>query len=373
MTKLQRHIVSFAGTDNLRPYEMFVDYWNHSQARSGKENYEFQEFDSKGRKITFVEKEAKMNEVLIAEIIRVSGITIVDELPTSSFASNPQLNWATFAVIGAMIDAILPETLVQSIGLYTDVRTIGFGDSAAFDVEPRDLFVVSKAGRAQRTAELQKQFNGQVTIVPENRQVTVSVSLYRVLSGKESLAKFAEKAVRSIETDITLDAFNTFNTAMAALSNSPANEALRIAGYSQASLVQLAQRVTAWNGGAKAVICGTQAALVNVLPDDANYRYTLDSDFVKLGHVKGAFGYDVIVFPQVANWKSPFSLALDDTKIYLVSPSSQKLVKMVLEGSTISHVSGTFDAANLSQEATFMKSYGSAIATNSVAGVITLS
>jgi len=372
MIKLQNSIVAFAGAHNLGAYEMFVDYWNHAQSRAGKQNYEYQKRNKDGVKITFDEKEKQMNEALVKEVIRVAGVTMDGDLPMEAFATNPQLTWAAFAVVGAMIDAILPEAIVGSIGAYTDVRTIGYGDSASFDIESRDLFVVSKAGRAQRTAELQKQYAGQVTIIPENRQVTVSVSLYKVLSGKESLAKFAAKAVRSIEIDLTLDAYSTFNTAMAALPNSPANEALRIAGYSQESLVKLAQRVTAWNGGAKAVICGTQAALVNVLPDDANYRYTLDSDYATIGYVKAAFGYDVMVFPQVADWKNPFSLELDDTKIYLLSPSSQKLVKMVLEGSTISHVSGAFDAANLSQEATFMKSYGSAIATNSVAGVITL-
>jgi hypothetical protein len=79
-----------------------------------------------------------------------------------------------------------------------------------------------------------------------------------------------------------------------------------------------------------------------------------------------------MALPQVAAWATPFSLALDDAKIYLVSPSSQKLVKLVLEGSTLSNTTGVYDNANLTQSTTLFKSWGSAIATNSAAGCITL-
>jgi hypothetical protein len=172
---------------------------------------------------------------------------------------------------------------------------------------------------------------------------------------------------------MTVDVYNTFATAMAALPASPANTALRVSGYSQADLVDLATKVTAFNAGQKAIVMGTRKALLNVLPDDANYRYMLESEYVKLGYVRTINNYDVMPLEQVADWENPFALKLDDTKLWIVSPSSQKLVKLCLEGSTLSNTTAPFDNADLTQSTTLTKSYGQAIATNSVAATIELS
>ena len=148
-----------------------------------------------------------------------------------------------------MIDMVLPQTVIDSIGLYSEVRTIGWGDSAAFDVSPRDLFVVSKAGRSKRTSELHKQFKGQVTIIPEPREMTVFVSLMKVLAGKESLADFVMKMVRSFETALATDVYSVFYTAMEAVDSSA--DGLKVTGYTQDEFVRLSQVVATWNGGGK--------------------------------------------------------------------------------------------------------------------------
>lgn len=355
------------GLDNL--FVMFADYWKHYQTREGlvKEGKHV-EFDTA---VSFDEKEAKMNAELKKAIIRRSGINYANESNLEQWFFHPLVVHETFAIVGALIDMILPESIIDTIGLYSDVRVGGWGDSFAFDIEPRDLFAVSKAGRAQRSAEIHKQFKGQVTVLPEMRELTVGVSLYRVLSGADSLANLAAKAVRSIETKMAYDVYDLFVSTMAAVS-STATTGLLVTGYSQASLVRLCQQVTAWNQGSKAVIVGTQLALVNVLPDDANYRYTLNDEFMTLGYVKTAFGSDVMVLPQVADIATPFGLKISNSYIWVLSPASQKIVKLCLEGNTLSNTTGPFDRANLSQETTMWKSWGTGVATNAVAGVMTV-
>jgi hypothetical protein len=357
---LPLNVIAFAG-ENVKVYEQFKDYFNHYH-KKGK-------FDDS---ISLTEKEEKVNFAVRKEIARIANLPSVEGIAPEVLANHPSYAWATFSVIGAMVDAILPDVMIDSIGLYTDVRVGGYGDSFSFDVKPRDLFVVSKGGKAKRTSEVHKQFDGQVTVTTEFRNITVQVAMYKVLAGKENLAEFAMKAAKSLEAQMTIDAFNAFNTAMGNLDNA-GDDALRVAGYSQSTLVELAQKVTAWNGGNKAVILGTQLALQNVLPNDANYRYDLDSQYVKIGYVPTAFNYDLMVMPQVADYKTPFKLALDDKKIYVLSPSSQKILKLCLEGATLSNTNGTFDNANLTQNTTMRKSYGTAVCTNSIAAVITLS
>jgi hypothetical protein len=202
-------------------------------------------------------------------------------------------------------------------------------------------------------------------------ELTVAVSLYKVLAGQESLAVFVSKVVRSLETELSLNAYDAFAAGMAALPTT-ATTGLQVAGYSQASLTRLAMQVTAWNQGSKAVIAGTALSLVNVLPDDGNYRYTLNDEFFTLGYVKTAFGYDILVFPQVADLASPFGLKLANERLWVISPASQKLIKVVLEGSTLSNTDSTFTNANLLQKSTMWKSWGVGVATNSVAGVLTI-
>jgi hypothetical protein len=373
--KISTKILNFAGGEaNSGPYRAFVDYWNHFRSMTDKGNsqkYDFQRTRRDGSTITFDEKEIQMNQALRREILRHANISNFDAFPLEQWITNPMISWATFAVVNQLVDMVLPDTIIDSIGLYTDVRQIDWGDSAAFEIKPRDLFIVSKAGRGMRTAEVHKQFNGQVTLVPQLRELTVQVSLYKVLAGKESLGDFVAKVIRSLETDMAKDAYTTFNTAMTNLSSS-GDDKLKYAGYSQADLITLAQKVSAWNGGNKAVIVGTPVALLSVLPDDANYRYALESDYVKIGYINNMATYDILSIPQIADYSSPFKMLLDDTRIYVLSPTAGKIVKMVIEGSTMSNVDSTFSNANLNQNATLYKSWASGVATSSIAGILTL-
>lgn len=375
MNKIPTQVMAFAGGEaNLGVYKMFVDYWAHYQSLSGKRtNYQDTTVvNGQEVKISFSEKEDALNKALVKEIARKAGIANLGDFPVETWATHPTLRWASFAVVSALVDMVLPQSMIDSIGMYTDVKSIGWGDSAAFDVKPRDLFVVSKAGRAKRQTELHKQYNGQVTVLPEPRQIAVSVALHRVLAGQESLADFVAKAIMSLESNMTVDVYNTFATAMLAIDNT-ASTGLRVAGYSQSEFVRLSQQVRAWNGGANPIAIGTQAALANILPADSNYRYDIESDFVKMGYIRNFQQTDILMLPQVANYAgTPFGLKLSDTTVWIVSPSVNKLVKLVLEGNTLAYSDSTYANADLSQNANLVKSYGTAIATNAVAATITL-
>jgi len=324
--------------------------------------------------ISFADKEKKMNKLMNAEIYRLANIEFAENSMVSNemWGQHPLIKWASFAVANSLIDMIIPDVLDKSIGAYTEQRNGMIGDSFAFDVEPNDLFYVSKAGRDQRTVEFQRQYNGQVTVMPENRAIAVSVNFYKVLCGLDSLAKFVMKAILSVEAQITKEVYKAFDTAMGDLPSTPVDGNLKVAGFTKKEAVRLAATVTAYNGGAKAVFLGTPTALANILPDDANYRYDIDSEFVKVGYVRTLAGYDTMVLPQIADWSNPYKLAIDDDRIYVISPSSQKLVKLCYEGSSTNSTIAAQQTANLTESTTINKSYGIAVATNAIAGIITL-
>jgi hypothetical protein len=211
----------------------------------------------------------------------------------------------------------------------------------------------------------------QVTLNPEGHQITVAVSLFRVLSGQESLAEFTMKAIRSIETEMSKDIYTAFAAGMAALSTD-ATTGLQVTGYTQKDLALLADKVSAYMGGARPIVMGTKVALASVMPDDANTRAEYDSEYVKVGYIRTISGIDTFELPQVANWNNPFSTLLSNTSLWVIAPNTDKLVKCVIGGTTVSNVTGTFDNANLQQSATFIKNWKAGIVTSSIGGLITL-
>jgi hypothetical protein len=370
---LPSNVLAFAAGDPSLFIE-FKDYWNQYRSENGPKgkHYAFSTKDQNGNPISFMEKENLLNAHLKREIGKRAGVDFSAQ-PVETLVSHPMVKYWTFAIVDQLIDAVLPDTIIDSIGPYAELRQSGMGDSFRFQVRPRDLFAVSKAGRlGMKTAEIKKQFEGEVTVVPEMRQMAVGVSLYRVLTGQESLAIFVAKAIKSFETAANKEVYDTFQAAMVALSTSPAASALQISGYSQASLTKMGQRVSAWSGGAAPMVLGTKVALASILPDDANYRYELESEFVQIGYMRHAFGMDIFELPQVADWSTPFATVLSDSYIYVVAPGTDKIVKLCLEGSTMSNTDDVFAHANLVQTTNIWKSWKAAVVTSSIAGILSL-
>lgn len=364
---MAKNLVVFSSNrDDIR--NCFRDYFYQFMAQNDKNGgYVYD------NSISFAEKEKKVNVAMMKEINRLAGISMESaEVSAEMMASNPTLRWATFAVVNDLVDFIVPDVIDRSIGIYTEQRYGAYGDNFSFTVEPNDLFYVSKVGRDQRTTEFQKQFPGQVTITPEARGISVSVSLYKVLCGKESLAKFAMKAALSLEAQITKEVYTAFSTAMDAIPFTSNTEGLNVHGWSQDSAIRVAQTVSAFNHGAEAIFLGTKLALNKVMPMDANYRYTFDSEYVKVGYLRDFMGYSALEMRQVADWKNPYNLILNDNRIYVISPSTPKPVKLCYEGSAYTINMDHDRHADLEASTTLFKSYGIGIATNALVGVIML-
>jgi hypothetical protein len=354
------NVMQFAAQNNSAEfYKKWEDYVSHYKA------------EVMGKKVSYdstkslAEKNEIMHNAVKEEIAKVAGINGT-QFSDAVWNTNPTYVWATFAVIGSMVDMILPDTIINDFQAFADVRSGGFGDSFSFDIKPSDLFIVSRAGNAKRKAFAQRQANGQATLVPENRMVTVEEDLYRILSGKRNLAEYAVKVAQSFETEISLDIYNAINDTYAAL---PAQ--FKEASYTQTSFVQLCQRVTAFNGGNKAIVFGTQLALSNVVPSDSQFKFQLGAEYVKTGYLGTFMGTSLFEIPQKADWKSAtYGMKLDDTRLYVISTSADKLVKVALEGDTITYTDSMTANANLTQSQTVHKRWAVGLISNAHYGII---
>ena len=318
------------------------------------------------------EEMAKLiNKAFALEVSRQSGVelpNLENKTEDRRFPMNPMVKYFANQIQDVMIDMVLPETLLTgSLKYFADMKYADLGDSIKFDIKSNSLFTVSKAGNRQRTVNQQKTFRTTVTMTGVNHEITIGTTLFEMLTGQSYLAEEIMKVARSIETSMLFEAYDAFTTEANSLTGN-----LAVANYSEEDLITLCETITAYNQGRKAVVLGTPLALKAVLPTNDNYRYFLSDEYVRMGHVAQFNGYDVLPMEQVANPYSatPYALKLDDTKIYVVSPASDKIIKIGVFGGTFSHQDNAYDNANKTIESTTEKSWEVAVATNSVAGVI---
>lgn len=367
MRELPKNVVYFAqqtGTDT-EFFNRFTDYFFHYM-----DEFHGRKLGAYDKEISFKDKDDQIYTEMMSQIQRLAGQDM-SSFSEAVMANNPMVQWAMMAISNQVVDTILPVTIIDSIGIYTDIKPIGFGDSASFEIFPRSLMTVSQGSNAQRTAFIQKQFKTMKTLIPVNHAITVQVSLYSVLARKESLAEFTRKAVISIETAMTRDAYGAFRAGLNAVTI-PSD--LSVTGYTEEDLLRLCQTVGAYNQGAKATIVGTSLALRTIRPNGADgYRTITDSDNMSIQLIKDFFDYDTIVLPQVATGKGDYGLQLNDKEIYVLSPSSEKLVKGVIEGEVLTNSNDYYDNANLTSNATMNKRWIFEFLSNATAGIIHLS
>ena len=362
---MMESIVTFAGGNEkaLNVYKGMRDYYFHYM--NAVEGKQYGDYDNT---VSLDEKEIKMHNALLSEVERVSGCPR-GEMSFETWSMSPQVKWATFAVVSALIDAVLPDTIVKSVGIYTDIKTVGFGETLEFEVQPNSIFTVSASSNAQRKGFNKKQFAINETLQAVNHQITVQTQLYKVLSGKENIARFARKAIISIDTKMSVDAYSALANLV---TNASFPAALKVSGYSADAAIKLAQTVEAYNNGAKIAFIGTKRAIYSMLPDASKgYRMITDATNPQINIIRGIFDWDIIELPQVATG-SNYGLALADNKVYVMSVGAEKVIKGVIEGQTLSNSNDFYDTADLTSSATMNKRWGFAATSNTCMGVITL-
>lgn len=314
---------------------------------------------------TLDEKEVLVNSAIDKEIANLMKIDC-SFLNKEAYATNPTYQWATFAVINKLVDMVIPDVVKEDFMQVANTQTIGYGDSAVFDIKSGDLFTVTKNGNSRRHVEAQRQFTGQKALIPTNHTITTEVDLYRVLAGKENHADYAMKVVLSVESEIATDIMAAVKDSFDTLTANFKENA-----YSETAFKKLAARVGATNGGAKAVALGTELGLGTIMPTNDYLKMGLGETYSKIGYLPVFKNVPLIALAQKIDWSSAdYDFALDDSYIYMISPQTQKLVQVVFEGGSLAIADGQFANSNLTQKVSLHKRWAVGLITNSKYGVM---
>lgn len=318
MATISNEILQFAAGD-ASFYVKFQDYFFHkSEVENGRKIGAYE------ANVSLAQKSESIKEAFFAEIEKVSGVRRTAE-NAEAWMANPMVRWANFAILNATINAVLPAYVAGSLAPFVDFRTVSYGDIVKFKIQPRTLYTVSRGAHGERTSFRQKKYAGDAVIAPVEHIVTVYADMYRVLAGKEDIAEFVRGVVVSIEIEMNKDAIGALNTLVAS-SYIPA-QFKESGAFDAKKLIALGQRVQAYNQMAKPVVMGTAAALSNVLPDSTlGFRGNFAADGGSVRIMRDFYGFDLYELPQMPTG-SGYGLALDDSKLYIVSPAVDKLVK----------------------------------------------
>lgn len=361
MPNLSKEVIQFAA-GNTDFYTAFQDFYAHdTYARTGKK------IDIFNEDVSLSDKKTKIDNAFFAEVERMSGVKR-DATNENSWAANPVVSWAGFAVREAVINSLLPLTVNPSIGLYTDIQYASYGDIVHFKVQPRTLFTVSLGAHGERTTHRQKDYAGDVIIAPKEHIITTYTDMYTVLAGRESPSDYMRRVVLSIETAMTADATAALTTGMQ-YGTYPA--ALSVQGaFNPKTLIKVAETVQAYNFGMKPMIVGTASALSNVVGDSTlGFRGNYDASNGSVGLLRDFYGYTLFQIPQVATGNyTDMSLALPDDTLFVISPATDKLVKMVISN-TLNNSNQFYDNADITSNNTVRKDWDAVFASAGFGGM----
>lgn len=318
--------------------------------------------------IPLTEMSEKINKGFIGEVERFSGIK--RDIAPEAWASNQNVQWACFAILNQVINSLLPNYITNALAPFVDLRTTSYGDAVHFKVTARNLFLTSRGAHGERTSFRQKNHKGDILVAPEEHIITVYADMYRVLAGKEDIAEFVRVAIMSIIRDMDIDAIKALNDGLTA--GTYPSAFIETGAFKQDTLLELAQRLQAYNQGMKPIIMGTQAALAKILPDSvAGYRMNVNGDKGSVNVLANFFTYPLYELTQIPTGDADFGVELDNSTLYLVCPGADKVVKGAVS-SNLTNSNQFYDNADLTQNFTLRKDWKFTFASAAYAGKYTI-
>lgn len=237
-------------------------------------------------------------------------------------------------VIAEIINAIAPTVVSRAYTRYlSEVRQVGWGDTARFIVKSNALFQVNEIAEGVNRGVLQPIYNQEYVVNCKTVEIATSMDWYAVAAGVEDWGDFAFRAGRSFEEYIMVKIV----MAMSQVSDL-AGEAYAIDGVDVDNWTTLSDRVSAANGGARVYAIGTMAALNKAIPSEVGLQYGLGNEVAKEGFLNKYLGITLIPLDQAIRGtkvNTTADLMIPTNVIYMIASDSNKPIKIVFEGDAV--------------------------------------
>jgi len=288
-----------------------------------------------------------MQTAFMAEVENKANVAR-EGMDFNAWANHPSVKWASMAIVDKSVRAIIPTVVLSALDVFAGITTAERGDVVKFEASPRGYYVNSLGGRGERESLRQRKFAAEKMVAPTEHIVTVHHKMYNVLAGKDNIADFMGWVIATVRSDMYADAIAALNTGLEAIPTGT----MHISGvFDVKQLLTAAEQIKYLNGGVTPVIAGSSVALVDVVPDSVSgYRLNVDGEGNgKIGALKEIMGCPILPLDNAVGKDG--KLILPGDRLYIVSPSQDKLVKGVYV-TTLTNQNDYFANADLTSDYT---------------------
>lgn len=245
-------------------------------------------------------------------------------------------------VVSQILSPVVPALATAAYLDWADVRQIGWGDTAAFEIKNNDTFYVTKIGEGVLEGTIQRLYDDVVTVNTELYNIKTTVDWYHVASGMLDFGEWVYRVGLSFSNYISLmviDAIQGYAEAGVTAGN-----AYYTSGFSTPKFATMVDRLQAANPGSRIRAYGTLSALQAIIPEGtagssiANMQFQLGEEWSKVGYIGEYKGVDLVRIPQIIlpnTVNNQALLGIPDDVVYLFADGGYKPVKLVFEGEPI--------------------------------------
>ena len=269
-----------------------------------------------------------MHEAFRAEVAKL----VCNEQGKIDFYKWEQNSKAIFALMGTMVDEILPTQVYDVIGQFADIKTFSHGDKPRFTLKKgrqnvkRFVTRVAAAGVYERVRLDRDYFDMEIYA----HGGAVYQSLEGFLAGRESLTEVFEVLLQGLEESIYADITTALQGTIDAMP--AANK--KTGAFDASEFNKILATVRAY--GQPTIFC-TQEFAADLQPDDKFIGDAEKSDMRNQGYIGRYSGADVVILPQSFTDKDNVTKVIDPQYCYIMpgGASAEKPVKVAFEGDTL--------------------------------------
>lgn len=279
-----------------------------------------------------------------------------------------------YEIITAVETVVTPSVTEAFTGSYNEVKNIGWGDTAEFEVESNEILIAKKHAEGVPFGASQHLYRDSKTVNTELLNITFDTDWYRVASGKEDFGMLFFKASQGFVNYFTYQAYLKL---VELTTQIPAS--YQYIGATTDNIDYCTMAVSSANNGVPVSIIGTLPMLRLVAPTNDFFKMSVGEEWIKMGYIGVHAGTPLVRMENLLNPTTINSNSNAATPDFLMSNEilfvlpfiGRKPVKTVFEGDMFSINLSEIQTSDKKERASLTYKAGIDYVYDEIIGVIT--
>lgn len=296
----------------------------------------------------------------------------LDLLKDPNFVGKTDFQERYYEIVNTVLTTTIPAVTTTFLSRIAETRTIGWGNTAQFDVESNEIFQVSRSATGILFGANQRKYSKTVTVNPYETNITFDTDWYQIASGIFDFGKNFYRASAGYLNFFTAIAYEKFKALTATV---PA--AYKLSGWNDMEARKVLAAVQSANNNIPVSLFGTKVALGSVLPENDFLKMGVSDEWVSKGYIGSWAGYALVeamqlMNPNTINEATTRDFLVDNTKLWVLPLNNRRPVKIVFEGTMFTAQKSAIDTVDKVEKASLNYRVGVEAVYDQIYGEITL-